>query len=748
MISSLVTFARRKPKLIVSIWVAAALVCIPFAIGLQSHLEAGGFTNPRGQATQAQKLGEQAFGEAPNNLLVILKSKSPVEKWIAPVGDILSKLPHAFEVQNYSEHPTWLAENGRTTLLEVGLGMGDTAAQNLVPLANAKINAKLANKHVQAIVTGAPALNYALSVASQQDAERAELLAFPILLLVLLVVFRSLMATAIPLVLAVFSIDLASMVGFFIDKLTPLTILYSNAISMIGLAVGIDYSLFIIKRFRDELSTDPSVEKAIKRSMETAGRSVFFSGLTVIAALAALLIPRVTVFTTIGLGGMIVTAIAILASMTLLPAVLQILGSRINSGRVPWKLKFASNRQSDGGYRYPAIVSLTVLAGLLATVIPLFGLHLQVPVASANILPAGNSARQGLDMVEQDSMARDLFPVQVILVSSTQDGGVLLRAVGRVSQLAKADKEVASVTSVSGIVSSMKLPGKKEGTTSETNVNQSFSKSEAEFPKSLWSTLGGKLAAQVIITTKDGPDSVAVHNLVRQLRDELPPLVGTEVSVLVGGQTAQGIDFDNLVTSALPVVIGFVLALSAILLLVAFRSILLALLALAFNGLVSASSLGLLTLIEKHLNQQINSVTPLLVLAVMFGLSMDYMVIMATRMRELFQQGSTHREAVVTGTRKTAGMVNGAALIMVGVFAAFGTAQVSVVQQLGIGLALAVALDAVVVRRVLMPNIFLLMGECIWGRQHKKISAAEKNSGRLSTLDWQTEIQISQLSGK
>jgi len=728
MIKHVASISWRNPKIVITFWIIIAVACMPLALRLQSHLEAGGFTNPRGQATQVQKLAAQAFGQAPNNLLIVLTSNTTATKWVIPVEKAIEKLPNTTSAQSYQEHPDWLAKNKKTVLIEVGINTGDTAAQNLVPRANSLVAGALGgNKNVKAVITGAPALNYALNIASQQDAERAELLAFPILLLVLLMVFRSAIATAIPLILAGAYIDIASGIGMLVNKITPLTILYSNAISMIGLAVGIDYSLFIIKRFREELATGVTVKEANQRAMSTAGRSVLFSGLTVVAALGALLIPRVTVFTTIGLGGIIVTAIAIGASTTLLPAVLQVLGERINLGQIAFKLPEFTKLKIKGNYRHPILASLIVLAAFLAGTTPLLGLHLQVPVASANILPASNSARQGLEMVEHNTGARDLFPVQILLKAPKQDAEELLTSVDIASKLAQKSKTVADVMSVSTLTLASTThaindnSSTKNATTALVSTPTRVLSRELlvkelnhGLVKNLWNNTGAQIVTQVIVTPKLAPGSVAVHQLVRELRQQLPTVVPKTVAVMVGGQTAQGIDFDNLVGSYLPIVIGFIVLISAILLLIAFRSILLALLALAFNALVSATALGLLTLVEKHLNQQINSVTPLLLLAVMFGLSMDYMVIMATRMKELFKNGSSHREAVVKGTRITAGMVNGAALIMVGVFAAFGTAQISVVQQLGIGLAMAVALDAVVIRRVLMPSTLLIIGKRVW----------------------------------
>jgi len=222
--------------------------------------------------------------------------------------------------------------------------------------------------------------------------------------------------------------------------------------------------------------------------------------------------------------------------------------------------------------------------------------------------------------------------------------------------------------------------------------------------------------SRVVVVPAEGPDTTATHDLVAALRADVPGAVPDGVRVYVSGATAQGADFDAVVETSLPVIVLFVSIATIALLTWAFRSWRLPLLALALNGLVVAASLGILTLVfQDWLGVPVNSVTPLLLFAIMFGLSMDYMVIMISRMREHYLAHGDHTAAIQEGLRRTAGLVNSAAIIMVAVFASFGTAQISVVRQLGLGLATAVILDAVVVRLVLMPAALSLLGPKVWG---------------------------------
>ncbi len=234
----------------------------------------------------------------------------------------------------------------------------------------------------------------------------------------------------------------------------------------------------------------------------------------------------------------------------------------------------------------------------------------------------------------------------------------------------------------------------------------------------LWSTGAGETAVtQLVVTSTADPDSTATHDLVRRLRTELPAAAGSGVTVAVTGVTAQGVDFDHVVVRSMPVIIGLVAVATFLILLAAFGSWAVPVLALVFNGLVVTAGLGALVLICQYgLHQSVNSVTPVLLFAVMFGLSIDYMVIMMSRIKEFHAAGEPYSWAVLGGLGRTASMVNSAALVMVAVFAAFATAQISVVQQLGIGLALAVILDTVVIRRVILPAALLLAGPQVWRR--------------------------------
>ena len=474
-----------------------------------------------------------------------------------------------------------------------------------------------------------------------------------------------------------------------------------------------DYSLFIIKRYREELADGVDYAPALATAMRTAGRSVFLSALAVVVALSALFVPRLMVFTSIGLAGVLVTGVSLALAMTLLPAVLILMGRRIHWGSLRTR-RSAKARRARQVASTSRIRSLAIMVGLVAVfgalAYPMTGITLQVPTASASILPTHMDSRQGIDQLRKDIGTAGLFPIQVVLTAT--DGQQLLSAVRSADAVAKLQSQTSSVQSVD----TMGLPGAALQQASHGDLSALPAGASRAFGQ-MWTSSGGHLVTRLVVLTNADPDSAAAHDLVAALRKDLPPALPGGIGTAVTGATAQGADFDTVVVSSVPAILAIVALATLLLLTWAFRSWRLPLLALALNALVVSASLGVLTVVfQWFFNSPVNSVTPLLLFAIMFGLSMDYMVIMISRMRELYIAGLSHTEAVAGGLRRTAGLVNGAALIMVAVFASFGTAEISIVRQLGLGLATAVTLDAVVVRVLLMPAVLRVMGPKVWGR--------------------------------
>lgn len=723
---------RRAPRLVLTAWVILVAVAAALALQLDGALSGGGFTAPRAEALVTQAGIERDFGDAPNQVVVVLDGDDAISPAAIDETTALLTEHGAVSVTTPGQRPDYASADGRTVVITAGFDGDNTVAQNLTPDLQEGVS-DLAGG-VDGYVTGQPALDYQLNAHSKEDALRAELIVFPVLIVVLLIVFRSVAAAVVPLLIAGSSLAIALGVGYLIARETDVSNLYSNIVSMIGLAVSVDYSLFIVKRFREELSHGRSVRDAVDVAMARAGHSVLFSGAAVIVALAALLVPRVMAFTSIALGGMIVTAVALVLTHTVLPSLLILLGRRIDWGRVPLPSRrprrasgsTAADSTSTGtGMRgrpsptraMSAVVALVGVVGLLAVSSPALGLSLQSPVASATVLPEDDPARIGLDVAAARIGVDDLFPLQVVI--GADDASELVDDVATASRLLQEHADVASVTSVttSGIDPAL-LP-----------ALLSSDEAPAELG-ALWAEGSAGTVARLLVTTDDGPDSVEAHDLVREIRDELPDELGSSSTVAVAGATAQGLDFDETLVDSLPTIAVLVFVATFLLLIVAFRSVTLSLLALAFNALVVGASLGALTLVQSLTSDvPLNSVTPVLLFAVMFGLSMDYMVIIIARIAETYERGAVFGSAVTDGLRATRPMINSAALIMIVVFLAFMTGQISIVREIGLGLAIAVALDAVVIRTIVLPSVLRAIGPGVFGARSRRRRSQPQTAG-------------------
>jgi len=699
----------RRARVVIGVWVVLAAACLPFMLRLAGELTTGGVTNPRGDSIVGQQTVERAFHEPPTTLQVVLHDPSgDATAAVAPIRKALKGFPDVVAV---TLRPEWTSADRHTTFLQLGLRTGNDDTQDLLGDLRAGLStATDVSSAVSVDVTGAAALDHDLTHQVLEDAATAELIAFPLLLVVLLLVFRSVVSMLVPLVLAGVALAAARAGGYFLAQATDISVMYTSAASIIGLAVAVDYSLFIVKRYRDELTRTVDERAALDVAMRTAGRSVLFSGFAVIVALVALFIPRLVFFTSIGLAGIVVTLVSMAMSMTLLPAILLLLGRRVNVGAI--RLGGRGFRTGDGSSRLvgrlvrrPVPLLLVLVAFFCLLAWPITAIRMQIIVAGTELLPADSDARQGADRLAADLDPRGLFPLQVVLTADAPEP--LLDSVTAAAAFAGRQAESGTVRSVADLDAPVLAAGV---------AGQLPPQGAAAFDQ-LWARDGDRYVSRVLVMPRDGPNSNATHDLVRALRDGLPGVVAPGVDQRVTGATAQGADFDDAIIGSLPAILGTVALVTFVLLARAFRSLLLPLLSLALNTMVVGASLGLLTLVcQLLLGQPINSNTPVLLFAVMFGLSMDYLVIMISRMREHFLAGNDHRAAVVDGLARTSGLVNGAALIMVAVFVSFLTAEVNIVAQLGLGLAIAVLLDALLVRLLVMPAALLLIGPRVWGR--------------------------------
>ena len=543
--------------------------------------------------------------------------------------------------------------------------------------------------------TGDISADEAQSNAVDDDLQRAELLSVPVTLLVLLFAFGAVVAALVPVVLALTAVAAAFGLLGPISQAFPIQDAVKTVIVLIGMAVGVDYALFYVIRSREERRRGLSSHDALATTARTSGRTVIVSGTTVAIAMAAMFLVHAKVFDSLAASTIAVVLCAVAGSVTVLPAVLELLGSRIDRGRIP-RLPHLQTETTSSRF-WPAVIdrvlrrpllSLLVSGGLLVAIgMPALWLHVSKPSDNA-LAPQGIPALRALSEIRRDFPAAS-EPARVVATVPTGHARELAREGRRLRELA-------------------------------------FARGIAHPPAEARSNADGTAGMLSLPLTGAG-DNAASRRAVAMLRDELvPKTIGTIAGArtAVTGDVAEDVDFTRQMEHGLPYVLAFVLLLAFALLLVAFRSIVVPLKAIVLNLLSVGSAYGVLVLVFQHRwaepllgftsNGAIISWLPLFLFVVLFGLSMDYHVFILSRVREGIDAGLGNDEAVREGITATAGVVTSAALVMFGVFALFGSLSSLDVKQAGVGLAAAVLIDATIVRAVLLPASMKLLGDWNW----------------------------------
>jgi RND superfamily putative drug exporter len=585
-----------------------------------------------------------------------------------------------------------VSKDGHSQLVTLDLMDGkDQADTRVEPVLHAVAGVQRAHPDLRVEQFGDASLDRALSKSSDADFQRAEVSSLPLTLIILVFAFGALVAAGIPVLLAITGV--AATIGLLgpISHLAPVSESISSVILLIGLAVGVDYALFYIRREREERAAGRGEQAALEAAAATSGRAVLISGMTVIIAMAGMYFAGASVFSSFATGTILVVAIAMLSSVTVLPAVLSKLGDRVDKGRIP----FLGRRRGesriwaavlDRVLRRPLVSAIAAAAVLIALVIPAFGMH--------TALPGTDSFSRDLSVMRTYDRIQAAFPGQSIpaeVVVQARD----VTTPEMKAAIADLEREAISKPHLMG--------------PAQIHVSPDHTVAEVAF----------RIA---------GDGSIAPsQSAVRELRDDaVPATVGdvTGVQAHVTGFTAGTQDFNDVMKSHIALVFAFVLSLAFLLLLVTFRSLVIPVKAIVLNLLSVGAAYGVLTLVFEHGVGQgllgfdhtgpITAWLPLFLFVVLFGLSMDYHVFILSRIREAFDRGESTEDAVAHGIKSTAGTVTSAAIVMVGVFAIFATLTSIDMKQMGVGLAAAVLIDATIIRAVLLPATMKLLGDWNW----------------------------------
>ena len=543
-------------------------------------------------------------------------------------------------------------------------------------------------------ITGYHSTGYDFGKQSQTDLEKGELaFGLPAALVVLVLVFGALVAGLVPVLMAILSIIVALGLVAVISLGFTLSVFIVNMLTGMGLALGIDYSLFVVSRYREERLRGLAKEDAIARAGATASRAVLFSGSTFVVALVGMFIVPTSILRSLALGAILVGIVSVAAALTLLPALLSVAGDGVDKLRVPILGRNLGRTGAGEGrfwqrvveavLRRPALSLAVAAAAMLAAASPIFGLH--IGANGVSTLPANLPSKQGYDLLQRAFPVQNPEPARIVVVGG--DSAVVRH------DLARLNRRLAGTGS---------------------------------FGAGTIQTSTGDGVALLTSPVRGDPVGGAAVKAVRDLRANVIPSIfdGSGTKVYVGGVTAENVDYFDAVTSPTPYVLLFVLGLSFILLTVAFRSLVVALVSVLLNLLSVGAAYGLLTLVFLYGDgaslfgfqhtHVIDAWVPLFLFSVLFGLSMDYQVFLMSRIKERYDaSGSTHG-AVVGGVASTARIITGAALIIVVVFAGFAAGKLVMFQQMGFGVAVALLLDATIIRSVVLPSMLGLLDKRSW----------------------------------
>jgi putative drug exporter of the RND superfamily len=619
--------------------------------------------------------------------------------------------------------------------------------------------------------TGFVPINKAFNTTLESDLQRAEFVSLPITLLLLILIFATVVAAGLPL-----GVGLLTIVGglgamFFLNRFTDVSQYATNIVTLIGLGVSIDYSLFVVNRFRDELANGASREDAIAKTMATAGRAITFSGLTAAVGISAMLFYQGTFMASMGAAGAMVIGVAVLYGLTFLPAMLSVIGPAVNwrarsrrSQIVLWALTGLSVVAGGTAYvlgartaavspllvaalfalvaitglvrrnvrpgnltrgfwsalaswvmKRPVVVLVPTVAFLVIAATPFFSLRM----ANGNVdmLPSHLEARQGFDRLVADFPGQDQTTFNIVV--NYPDGGPLTR--DRIAAQYALDRRIAAIPGILHTTSIYDLDPKL----GLYDYEQMYLGSTNQLPPGVQQMLAGHVAKHVVVITATSnavDSSDEARNIVKAIRADQG--VGDGGQVLVGGQTAVDIDVIKFIVDRTPLAVGIVVLVTYILLFLQTGSVVLPLKAVLLNFLSIGASFGALVFIfqQGHLAslfgnftpQSLDPSIPVILFSIVFGLSMDYEVLLVSRIHEEYVRTGNNTLAVANGLERTGRLITGAAAIMFAVFMAFGLAEVVIIKAIGVGLAIAVAIDATIVRSLVVPAVMRLLGDVNW----------------------------------
>ena len=751
-------FVVRRARFVIVAWAVLIAVALPLAPQAPGALSAGGFISDDLESARAKAILEAELGSPPSALVIVfsspdLEAGTPAfELGAAAAMRDIPGAPHVARVVSHLLQPRQVSADRHTAYDIVLLDLPPDDSPKALPILRAALHDA---PGLTVELAGGPAFYGDVQTVSEQDLQRSEIISLPLAALALLIVFGSLVAAGVPLVVGGASVLVALAGVFLIATVMPMSIFVLNLATLLGLGLGVDYSLLMTSRFREELARRPgdagagdvAVAEAVRITVATAGRAVFFSGLTVLLGLLGLVLFDFMILRSVGIAGALVVGLAVLAALTLLPALLTVIGPNLDRFAVR---RVAARPAGDGAWarlarrvmRRPLAFLIPTLALLLLLGSPF--LHVRFNAPDASILPPGVPSRAAFDRLEREFGEGAFAPITIaVRTDGAATGADNLARLYDYSRRIAADPRVRRVDSLVDVDARLKL-GQYQLLYGDPNGPR-----DRFVAMALAATTRGDLTA-FTLTTPYGPNRPEGRALVEELRDPTGSLAAPPgMEILVGGGAADVADVVDGVAADFPRTALFIVVTTYLVLFALLRSVVLPVKALVMNTLSILASFGALVWIFQDGNLSaplgfqplgfVETTQPVILFCVLFGLSMDYEVFLLTRMKEVWDATGDNTEAVARGLERSGRIVTSAALIVVVVAASFAFADIVLIKALGLGVAIAVALDATVVRALLVPATMRLLGRWNWWMPARLERIL---GGRLPASEAETEAAV------
>ncbi|MEH7415717.1 MMPL family transporter [Neobacillus drentensis] len=696
-------------------WVLLFVASAFFVPKLPDRLKDSGLTAKGSESDHGFSLMKKELGTSLSTITVVYTSRNLDLTSVQAKKDILQSLD-PLKKQNYVENIHFnstprLKEDKGIQSIVVELKLKNQEALNHFREIKGLMGKP---KGMKTFVDGEIATIHEVQQATKHDMAHSEKIGLPIALLVLLFIFGTVWAAILPLLVGIMSVSLTLGMTYYLTGFYSPSNFLPNIVMMLGLAIGVDYALFFVSRFREELKRQPSVEEAVAMATQTAGQSVFFSGFAVLIGMFGMLFIKLPIIYSLCLGGVLVVFSAMILSSTLLPSLLGIIGHRIDSLKVFARTQkrmensIIWERIALSVMKRPAVLAIVISTLLLSLMLPI--VRMKVGVPTAEVLPPSYESRRGAELLKENYDVRKSNPIFIIVKTKEN-----VTEVSSIRSIKKYEDKIHRLPGVLSVQSFIDVLGNRtpEETFQLLKLKGTHDRMISE------SLLNGNFALLTVVPLSK-PNSAEASKLVHQIRKVTANNLGTHVT----GQTALLVDMMDRINSGLPMLMMFIISVTYVILLYAFRSVLIPLKAVMMNVLSLGASLGIVVIVFQYgyltgfLNitstGYVSIIMPVTIFCIVFGISMDYEVFLISRIKEEYDRSGDNEKSTATGLQKTGRLISSAALILLVVVGSFIFTNIEITKALGVGLFCAIFIDATLIRIIVVPALMKLLGPANW----------------------------------